>query len=283
MPGTMSKKIVMSLMFAVVGAALLISTMILPWWGFHSESESYDSSGELNYKSDSGGGVSVMNGFSYGGGGSSLYSGESKVSGLFMITSIFLIITLIFTLLVILTITLFGKGEIKKPTMPMILGVLAIIFCILAPLLFMAQLPGAFLADYEQDAKDNGEKYEAPKHDHITKSFFGNYDETKDDGSGKETEKSNWGGDIGWIFSFFAFIMILISVIMLIIDSRGSVPEKIPSPSSLPPPTYPQQEPPSSSYYQQPQPPQPPPPQQYNPPPPPQYRQSQPPNYPPQY
>ena len=209
MPGNSDKKKVMALMFAVIGIVLLIVSLMLPWWGVHTKVE--DTS-EYGYSYESGGGVSIASGFGYSGGGTSMYSGDFSTPLIFGVTTMFMILALLFASLmtVYIIISLFGKNI--KPKLPTILGILAIIFCILAPTIFMIALPGAMQADAKKRAEDNGGEYVEPDHDDPTKSFFGEY---KDD-SDEEIEKMNWGGDIGWILSLIAFTMLLISVVFVI-------------------------------------------------------------------
>ncbi len=124
--------------------------------------------------------------------------------------------------------------------MPMIFTLIAAILCILAPMILMATLPGAF----EADAKEANDDWEQPDHDAYTKSFFGSYEDKEDD------SKDSWGGDVGWFLAIVAFVMFLLAFIFIL---RG---KKTQAPAPMPPQQPPlQQQPPQQPMYppQQPQ------------------------------
>jgi hypothetical protein len=125
------------------------------------------------------------------------------------------------------------------------LGVLALVFCLLAPIIFMIALPIAMRDDAEEDGD-----YDEPDRNDPTKSFFGSYEEESFYG----TTESNWGGDIGWFLSFVSFIFLAISVNM--IKPQKAAP---PLPQTQPvTPTWPQQQPQYPVQYRRPLPPPPP-------------------------
>ena len=248
-------------MFAVVGLVILIASFILPWWGAHSESDEKDVDGDYHYHSESGYGISVTNGIGgivFGGGGTSLYSGEFQTPVVFGITTMLLILALIFTSLMITAIALSLFGKLGKRKLPMIFGILALIFCILAPVVFMAALPGAMKADAQKQAEDRDDDYEEPDHDDPTKSFFGNYEDIDEDEYSIDKTKRYWGGDIGWFLAYISFVMVLIAVIMAAKTPRPSAqyPPPPPRPGFEPAPP-----PPAPRSYEPPPPPQ----QQYEP------------------
>jgi len=256
-PDTMSKKSIISLMFAITGMLLLVASLILPWWGTNTVSDQYDpDTGEKEYHYESGGGLSIASGIGLYGGGTSLYSGDYSVPALFGATTMLVIMALIFISLFITSIFLLGIGQIKKTKLPMVFGILALVFCILAPIIFMAALPGATKADEEKRAEDDDDEYEEPDHDDPTKSFFGSYEDTEDRGYADVTIKQSWGGDIGWILAFVSFGMILISFIM-IIPRKEITPQQpqqpIPSQQQQPPqqPQYPPRQQEYAPIYQQ--------------------------------
>ena len=211
MPVNNDKKQVMALMFVVIGIVLLMVSFVLPWWGFHTEVEIRDSDGDIRTIQEGGFGLSISSGISNARSGTSFYIGDFSTPTVYGITAMFLILSILFASLLGVNILINLLGIQRMPKLPMILGILALIFCLLAPLIFMAGLPMAMKADEEKEAKAENDEYFEPDHDDPTKSFFGSY-EDNDDGM---ITRSNWGGDIGWVMSFIAFVMLIISVIFV--------------------------------------------------------------------
>ena len=191
MPDTMSKRTTIGLIFGIIAMLLIVTTLILPWWGMHTIREDVDLHDGDKYYSESGG----IGFYSYG---TSLYSGEFSVPALFGATTMLMIIALIFTALFITMVFLYEMEKIRTLKLAKILGVLALIFCLIAPIIFAAAFPGAMKADEEKRAEDSDEEYESPDHDDPTKSFFGDYKDTDEDEYYKDTTTQSWGGDIGW-------------------------------------------------------------------------------------
>lgn len=204
MPGNDDRKKILAIMIAIVGIVLLMVSFVLPWWGLHQETEGSASGGGF--------GVSISSGISYQGSGTSLYIGDST-SIVYSAAAILIILALISSSLMVTALIISLINNNIKPKLPFKLGVLAIVFCLLAPIVFMIALPIAMRADAEKKAEDSGSEYNEPDHDDSTKSFFGSYEEEGGFYSG--TTKINWGGDIGWILSFISFLFLAISVYML--------------------------------------------------------------------
>jgi amino acid transporter len=214
-----------ALMFVITGLVLLMVSFILPWWGYHTIFYQKDSDDNLEYIDEGGFGLSVSSGISNRRSGTSFYIGDFNTPLVFGITTLFLILALIFGSLMgtSLIIGILTKNTIQR--LSMILGILALIFCLLAPVIFMVALPGAMKADEQKIADNKDEKYYEPDYDDPTKSFFGSF-EPKDEDFGGVT-KSRWGGDIGWVLSFISFVMFLISIVM--IRPKRAVPPPPPS------------------------------------------------------
>lgn len=227
MSGNNDRSKVLALMFAVTGIILLMVSFVLPWWGYHTERERRSSDGDLEYYNEAGFGLSISSGISNGRSGTSFYIGDYSTPAVYGVTTLLLILALIFASLMVVSIILNWFGKNIKLKLPLILGIMAIIFCILAPFVFMAALPGAMKADAEKSAKDTNDDYKEPNHDDPTKSFFGSYEDK--DGGLSDLTRSNWGGDIGWVLSIASFAMLLISVI-LIIPTRTAHPSSHISP-----------------------------------------------------
>jgi hypothetical protein len=286
MPDLLSRKFTIALIFAVIGMVLLLSSFILPWWGQHQIQDSYDvETGDKNYHNEFGYGIGVTSGLGFYGGGTTLYGGDYILPKIYIATTFLIIISIIFLFLLITTILLFQIDKIKNAKLPMIFGMMALIFCLIAPIIFMGALPGAMKTDAEKRAEEDGGKYEEPDHNDPTKSFFGNYEEVDEDEYDRDVRKLTWGGDIGWIMAFIAFAFILSSTVMVFQGYRS-----IRAPAAFKAPPPPQYQPPGQDYsrqyptesppvYPSSPPPPPPPPTQ---PPPYQYQQ-RPPDYPPRY
>ena len=301
MPNPLSKKLLLALFFCVIGLVLMMASLFIPWWGMKSSvvvgDETHTSGGGLYYIS-----------------GASLYSSDSSVLSLCGATLAMAVLAIMFTTLTIVSILFFAIGMLRSKKLPLIMGILMIVFAIVAPAVFAAGLPGAIKKD---DQKQAGEDYEAPGHTDPSNSFFGSYN--------VEDSRYTWGGDSGWVMSLLAFIFLLLGLIFVLITKTASVvppeepPHREPSlyepgpahvePSrySEPAPRY-SEPPPASRYpemppareepppprYQQPAPPPPqpqpryqdeppryqqqaqaPPPPMYHEPPPPRYQQAQ--------
>jgi hypothetical protein len=203
MQGNDDRKKTLAIMIAVVGIVLLLVSFILPWWGLHLEIEGSSSGGGF--------GVSISSGISYQASGTSFYIGGSTPI-VYSAAAILIILALICASLMVTALIISLINNNIKPKLPLQLGVLALVFCLLAPIIFMIALPMAMKADAEKRAEDGGYEYNEPDHDDPTKSFFGNYEE---EGGFSITTKSNWGGDIGWVLSFISFLFLAISINMI--------------------------------------------------------------------
>ncbi len=217
-------------MLALIAFILLMTSFILPWYGIHEKREYEYSDGDTEIN-EYGSGFTLSFFISPAGyGGATLYGGTAT-SGIFMLASLLLIAGLIFIGLFLLSILFKFGGKINQTNTLRTLGVLAMIFCILAPMIFMIGLPGALKSDAEKSAKNSGSQYEEPDHDDPTKSFFGSYEDVDEDSFSKQTDTTSWGGDIGWVFAFVSFVFLLISFIM-VRSQRETVPVPQPYPEA---------------------------------------------------
>ena len=245
---------------------MILISFLLPWWGAHSESYSYygnEYSEGSSYAYESGGGLSLISGLGYSPGsgsmgGISLYSGDFSTPGIFRIAVILMVIALILAAIFAVSIFLCGNDILDSTSLPKTLGIIVVIICILAPIIFMVGLPGALEDDAKKTAEMNNREYEAPDHDDPTKSFFGSYSDTVTSNGNIDRTKMSWGGDIGWYMCFISFFIVLISLIMVILTDRDQRRyEMIKSYPPEPQDRFRQQEyqqPPSSNYTpQQPQ------------------------------
>lgn len=223
-------------MLTFIALTLLIASFVLPWYGTYREGPSgysYSNGVETSIGySDSGYGMPLWFGATF-------YGGDS-VNVVYGITALFMILAMIFLGMMLLSFLYFGVGKLETVNLPKILGVLAIIFCILAPIVFMASLPGAMKSDRMEETTGS---YTEPKGDDPTKSFFGSNTE------GKITTR--WGGDIGWALPFISIIFIGIALSSSLRDERqfGWTPVSRFSHRTIQPqPSY--QQPPIQQQYQ---------------------------------
>jgi hypothetical protein len=219
-----------AVMYAVVGIVLLMASFVLPWWGSYWEMEerSADDDRIFDHHED-GFGVSLTSGFSFDGSGTSLYNRGQFTSMVYAISAMLLIVALIFSSLMITGLMLDIIHRNLKSRLPMMFGIFAVFFCLLTPIAFAIALPIAMEADARKEAEEDGDEYEAPDHNHRTKSFFGSHNE-EDIGSWSViTTTRRWGGDIGWFLALLASAFLIISIILI---KPGKT---IPPPTGFPP------------------------------------------------
>ncbi|UCE38384.1 MAG: hypothetical protein JSW00_03925 [Thermoplasmata archaeon] len=244
MQGNDDRKMILAIMITVMGIVLLMVSFILPWWGLHLEMDGSASGGGF--------GVSISSGISYQGSGTGFYIGSST-SIVYSVAAVLIILALICASLMVTALIISLINNNMKPKFPLQLGVLAMVFCLLAPIIFMIALPMSMKADAEKEAEDSGNEYVEPDRDDPTKSFFGSYEEEGVFHTG--TTKSNWGGDIGWVLSFISFLFLAISVNL--IRPRKAAPPiaQVAPPEGI---YVPEPQPPHQIRYSQPPPPPPP-------------------------
>jgi hypothetical protein len=211
MPGIDDRKR-MAIMFGVVGIVLLFISFILPWWGFYRHTD-----GEA---SGFGYGTSISSGIEIQGSGTSFYTG-GVTKTVYFVAAILIVLALICASLMVTQLMISMIRYNRKPNLALQLGILALVFCLLAPIIFMIALPMAMRTDAEREAEEDGEEYEEPDHDDPTKSFFGSYEDEGNFFDGR-TIRRNWGGDIGWFLSLVSSLFLAVSVIL--IRPRRQVP-----------------------------------------------------------
>ena len=218
-----------AIMFAVTAMVLLMASFVLPWWGIYTESESRRlDPDELMWHNEGGFGVSISSGISFQGGGTSLYNRGHVTSFIYAIAAMLLVLALIFASLMITGLMLDIIHRNLKSRLPMMFGVFAVFFCLLAPIIFMIALPVAMETDARKEAADDGDEYEEPDHDDPTKSFFGSHEEEEDDGWRVSTLTQSWGGDIGWVLSLVSAVLLIISVVMIKPGKTAQLPSQYP-------------------------------------------------------
>jgi hypothetical protein len=172
----------------------------------------------------------------------------TNTKNVYQTTQILVILGLVMGILLLIGGILAFAGKGKK--LAVLFGLLAFLFCLLAPVLFMFMHPGAVDEDIGEDI-DFGPQ----------KSFIGSRSETEGEGEFSFSVEENWGPGTGWFMAMVGFVFAIVGFGLAL---------RLPKPVGAPmPPPGPEPGPgPGTS-----QPPQ-PPRQQYGysqPPPPPRY------------
>jgi len=183
-----------TLIFSVIGFALVFICLVTPWYygtsEYKTEYGAYKSVGQMP--------LSVIYGSEF----------QSLVFSVTLVLMIFaFVLTTLFLFLVLMNISGLKFG---KKIMKMIIPV-AVILTLLAPIIFGVALPPAIKSDDERSSKANNDDYTAPDHTDPSNSFFGSY-ENKDEYDNTSTNNS-WGGGLGWFLSFIAFMFLLLAYI----------------------------------------------------------------------
>jgi hypothetical protein len=205
-----------AIMTAVAGMVILAASFVLPWWGMYFEYERIrlDTDETISY-SDAGFGISVSSGISWEDTGTSLYIRNSVTTIVCAIAAMLVIMALVFASLMIAGLMVDLLRRTVKSRIPMMFGMFALFFCLLAPIVFMIALPIAMEADARSEASLDGDEYEVPDHDDPTKSFFGSHREEDTGSSWVEVEETTWGGDIGWFLVFLSAALFIVTVVIL--------------------------------------------------------------------
>jgi hypothetical protein len=257
-------------MILVIVALLLIAmSMVMPWYSLKVKASmsGVSSEMEMNWYLDHSEitALEETQTFDY----DDESADESEVLNAFRTTQTFVYLGLIGCILGLVGAILV-MAEKMSNKIGAVLVLIALILVLLAPFYLMFMLPGAVKTDFDEAG---GASEVLPSG--MSESFFGSQEQSI---SGVSTEYS-WGGGIGWIFSFIAFVLILIALIMVGRSSPAPLPmaptQQAPQQAYQPAYQPPEQQPPAQQPYtpQQPPPSQPPspPPQDpsYPPPPPP--------------
>jgi hypothetical protein len=221
------------LIFAIICIIMLVISLALPWYSVKSKS------GNAETLLTFGGIESSNNGDSSTSWDKTPYD---NLKNLYQATQVLVILSLVIGILFLVGTILAMMG--KSNRFALIFGLLTIIVCLLAPIIFLAIHPGAVKDD--MGTQTGGDVHE---------SFIGSDD------------TYSWGPGLGWIFCIIAFIFALIGFVLafrLPTPDTGPTVDYAPAPAPMqapmyptypqmqqPPPTYPPQQPPP--YYQPPQ------------------------------
>lgn len=216
----------------LIGAVLLVSTVFVPWYSYQSKNtapggrtgtitlNSYpgflDENGTIQCSST--GGIAPPCPYSQ----TSYQEANYNNTGAIAETGFVLLAAGFLLGLVGALLGLVYRGNARRVAPAIILTAIAVILAVVAPVLFMAQLPGAQSNDIPA--------YHRPTSSGPWSSFFGSTSLTAPSGI---TENFSWGPGLGWYLSFAAFAILLVGLILLL-RYRKDPPE--PAPVSTPSP-----------------------------------------------
>jgi len=279
MPPKKSKMPLLIVIFAVLGLVLVGISLAMPWYSYKIEYSGGEiASGKVEQLYTFSGADSkfdmTMLGQTISSTNHTAWSdmkNVDKTKGVYQLTMVMVILALVMLILLLVGGIMLMKGPEKK-MLAVIFGVLAFVFALIGPVMFMAMLPGAT----NDDMKDASSGITNSTSDGPHKSFTGSTDSS--------LGKLSWGPGIGWIMGLMGFIFALLGFILVIMVKKPAAAPMGALPMQGAPMQPPMQQPPMEQYPMQQQPMYPPPqPPQYPPGQPPQYPPPQAPQYPPQY
>jgi len=207
-PAKKSKLPLLVTVFAVLGVVFMGISLAMPWYVVKTEATggigtiegTYSFSG-IDSKIDIAG-QSLSNHTAWGD-----VKNADKTKGLYSLTQIMVILGLVMCILLLVGGVMLMKGPDKKK-LAVLFGVLALVFSLLAPVLFMAMHPGALKEDSK--AASGSEPTAGPP-----TSFTGSMDSIL----GKVT----WGPGTGWIMGLLGFIFALLGFILVLLVKKPGV------------------------------------------------------------
>ena len=174
--------------FAVLGVVFMGMSLIMPWYNVKSSMLGVDVEANYDFQgvTSKAGGMSVSQKWSDA-------KGVDKTKGVYSLTQIMVILGLVMCVLLLIGGLMLRKGPGKK-SLAMVFGVLALVFAMLGPVLFMVQHPGAVKSDSGTAVTGKG---------------------PWDSFTGSENNVT-WGPGIGWIMGLLGFIFALLGFILVL-------------------------------------------------------------------
>ena len=222
---------VVGAIIVLVGAILLIAALFTPWYAFKTSyagaSETQNSypgipstNGTIQYTCSSlPTGVTCPPQTSY----SSIVPKETNVGNIAETGFFLLIVGIILGFLA----TIFGvmsRGNARRSTPALALGIIALLLAIITPVLFAAALPGAISSDISTT-------YRPPNTSGPWSSFIGSSSYTS---PVVGSVSLDWGPGVGWYLAIVAFVILLVGVILLFLYRKDPAE---PAPVAAPAPT----------------------------------------------
>ena len=211
-----SKLMIWSLVIAATGCALLLFSILTPWWtasntitdkDAEGKPDGYDNERDLVYL---GGGIH---------GGDSAYSQEVGTAIVTGVTTYGVVTALLFALIALSLMVLAASGRKVHIIVFTIFGVLVMFFCIATPIVFAISLPYAIENDDRKMVEEEGGTYE-DKENTPKNSLYGSHEETTALSDGTRTTEQIWGPDIGFFLDILSILVLVTSYVMFFIG-RG--------------------------------------------------------------
>ena len=193
-----SKIPILIAVFAVLGVVFMGMSLITPWYDVKASVFGIDleSSNDFSGTTVKMANISVTQKWSD-------QKNVDKTRGVYSLTQIMVILGLVMCVLLLIGGLMLRKGPGKR-TLAMTFGVLALLFALLGPLMFMVQHPGAM----KSDLGSAGSTTSGPQN-----SFMGS------------ESGISWGPGIGWIMGLMGFIFALIGfILVLLVKKAGPIP-----------------------------------------------------------
>lgn len=213
----------------LIGAVILIAALFTPWYSFKESvpvgsvtQNSYpgipSTNGTIQYSCS--GSVPCPSQTSY----SNIKPAETN-TGNIAESGFFLLIVGAIIGVIATVFGLMARGNARRVRPAFILGIIAVILALIAPVLFAAALPGAISSDI-------GSTYR-PTSSGPWSSFTGSTSATL----GGVPYSFTWGPTTGWYLAFAAFVVLLIGVIFLFLGRKEPVAAAAPSSTTEAPKT----------------------------------------------
>jgi hypothetical protein len=213
----------------VIGAILLITALITPWYAFKtsfyggSTTQSFypgmpSTNGTIQYSCSDTPACSSQTSYNEA---RLNNTGTIAETGFFLLTG---------AIVLGVVAALFGfasRGNTRRVRPGLVFAVLTLLLAIVAPVLFAVALPGAI-------SNDSSNFYRPANTNGPWSSFIG----SSSAGSRLGTISLDWGPAIGWYLSIAAFVVVLVGLIVLFLN-RKETPEPTPAPASAAPDAMP--------------------------------------------
>jgi hypothetical protein len=189
--------------FAVLSVVFMGISLALPWYTLKASILGQDATTNLDFSGSttSAGGASTSQKWSD-------VKTMDKTKGVYSLTQILVILGLVMCILLLIGSIMLIRGGPSKKMLAMIFGILAFIFAMLGPVMFMVQHPGA----YKSDSGGTDPGY-GPAN-----SFSGSKDVA-------EVGTVTWGPGIGWMMALVGFIFALLGfILVLMVKKPAGIP-----------------------------------------------------------
>ncbi|MCI4342332.1 MAG: hypothetical protein L3K11_08195 [Thermoplasmata archaeon] len=240
-----SRKGMLGGLLLIIGAILLVVSLLVGWYVFTAKSNFSESFGGTSFSGSSTStvtlslgsnyqlsGTSTVNGVSASQSRTCAYAGNSTCPAEKNVSSLYSAGEYIVVGGVALgflggILALMGGSRPGMRKIGMVFGVVALLLAIAAPMTLLAAQPGAFKSDEGNAYMGNGT---GPDHTYFGSCSGSSCGSTGVPGGSNTT--GNWGPSTGWYLSIVGFVILLLGVIM---SRRGTEPAAAPTPAPVAP------------------------------------------------